>query len=121
MAATMALMGSATAIRKQNEASEMSLVILVVLHVRTDSFPLGPCENQIEARQKERRRCSPSLALRRSLRNSRDNLHHMPRAGIHEHDILAPHEVFYGAGAMDHDHVGRQVIEHDGRWQRHSD
>jgi hypothetical protein len=52
MAATMALMGSATAIRKQNEASEMSLVILVVLHVRTDSFPLGPCENQIEARQK---------------------------------------------------------------------
>jgi hypothetical protein len=52
IAATIALMGSVTAIRKQNEASEMSLVILVVLYVRTESFPLDPCENQKVARQK---------------------------------------------------------------------
>lgn len=51
---------------------------------------------------------------RRPLGNVGDDFDRLARAGIHQHDVIIPDKIFDRAGATDHDHIGREIVERDG-------
>lgn len=70
----------------------------------------GPCLDPLSSWQSFKR-----------LGDAADDLQHMPRAGVDQDDVVAPHEIFNGTGAFDHDDTGGQIVEHDGARQGDTD